>query len=84
MSLHFLHFLLPAALVGSLVALCAPLLTGRKFVFYDACTQAGINTLAGMAMLGLGLWYFGSDGKLASYAALVVACASAQWWGSRG
>ncbi len=82
--LHFLHFLLPALVVGCLLALCAPMLTGRKFVFYEVCTQAVINAVAGIAMLGLGLWYFGSDGKLATYGALVVACASAQWWGARG
>jgi hypothetical protein len=27
-----------------------------------------------------GLWFFGHDGKMATYAALVLACASSQWW----
>lgn len=31
-----------------------------------------------MALLA-GLAYFGNDGKMATYAALVVACASSQW-----
>jgi hypothetical protein len=35
--------------------------------------------VAGLAALAAGLWYFGRDGKMAAYAALVLAVASAQW-----
>jgi hypothetical protein len=34
---------------------------------------------AAAAVLALGLWYFGRDGKMATYAAVVVAAAAAQW-----
>nr|WP_295774662.1 hypothetical protein [Rhodoferax sp.] len=40
--------------------------------------QAAINCVAGVLALGLGLWYFGNDGKMASYAAMVVVCAISQ------
>jgi hypothetical protein len=30
-------------------------------------------------VLGAGLWYFGVDGKMATYAGLAVAVASTQW-----
>ena len=46
--------------------------------------QAAINCVAGVLALGLGLWFFGNDGKMASYAAMVVAVATCQWFGARG
>jgi hypothetical protein len=30
-------------------------------------------------MLVLGLWWSGQDGKMISYAAMVLACATSQW-----
>lgn len=81
---HFLHFLLPAVAVGAFLALFAPLVLRRRWVFYDICTQAAINALAGAAVLGLGLWWFGNDGKLLTYGVLAVVCGCTQWWGLRG
>ena len=40
-------------------------------------------TILMVPALGLGLWLFGRDGKMASYGAMVVACASTQWWAVR-
>jgi hypothetical protein len=40
--------------------------------------QAAINFVAGALALGAGLWFFGNDGKMASYAAMVVVCATSQ------
>jgi hypothetical protein len=37
-----------------------------------------------VAVLAAGLWHFGVDGKMATYAGLVAAVATAQWLGSRG
>jgi hypothetical protein len=31
-----------------------------------------------------GLWFFGHDGKMASYGAMVLACATSQWVLLRG
>nr|WP_295787261.1 hypothetical protein [Rhodoferax sp.] len=46
--------------------------------------QAAINCVAGVLALGLGLWYFGNDGKMASYAAMVILATTSQWLGVRG
>jgi hypothetical protein len=45
--------------------------------------QAAINFTAGVAVLAVGLRYFGVDGKMATYAGLVAAVATAQWLSSR-
>jgi hypothetical protein len=37
----------------------------------------------GVAVLAAGLWFFGRDGKMATYAALVVAVATCEWIGRR-
>jgi hypothetical protein len=46
--------------------------------------QFAINFTAGLAVSAAGLWHFGVDGKMATYAALVAAIATTQWIGSRG
>ena len=46
--------------------------------------QAAINFTVGVAALAIGLWHFGVDGKMASYAGLVAAVATAQWLCARG
>ena len=38
-----------------------------------------LTIAAGLVALGAGLWWFGRDGKMATYAVLVVAVATAQW-----
>jgi hypothetical protein len=41
--------------------------------------HAAIHAAVGAAVLILGLWYFGVDGKMATYTALVAAIATSQW-----
>ncbi|HSV44999.1 MAG TPA: hypothetical protein VLJ58_04325 [Ramlibacter sp.] len=78
---HLLNFAAPALVVGLLLALCARLAwPGGGSVW----THAGLNALAGVAVLAAGLWYFGRDGKMATYAALVGVAAFSQWLLSRG
>ncbi|MES2784759.1 MAG: hypothetical protein V4684_04795 [Pseudomonadota bacterium] len=81
--LHLIAFAAPAAVVGLLVALAARVLIPRS-ASLAWWRHAAINTAAGLAALGLGLGYFGVDGKMATYAALVLAVASAQWLAGRG
>jgi hypothetical protein len=40
---------------------------------------AAINFIVGVAVLSAGLMIFGRDGKMATYVALVLACATSQW-----
>ena len=80
---HLLGFAAPALAVAVLVALAARVLwrgPGRPGWW----ASLAANTLAGLAALGAGLWWFGRDGKMATYAALVLAVATAQWLAGRG
>ncbi|MFO1211388.1 MAG: hypothetical protein U1E74_01840 [Paenacidovorax caeni] len=46
--------------------------------------QAAINSIVGCAVLLAGLWWLGRDGRMLTYAALVLACASSRWLLLRG
>lgn len=79
---HLLNFAAPAFAVALLVALAARWLlpaSSRRPLWASFV----INFLAGLAVLGAGLWYFGRDGKMATYAALVLAVATIQWVSGR-
>jgi hypothetical protein len=46
--------------------------------------QSAISSVAGIVVLAGGLWYFGVDGKMATYSVLVLVVASCQWFCGRG
>ena len=76
---HLLNFIAPAIAVGLLVAALAPMLMKKARPNHSWLTQSAINTVAcGLVLLG-GLVVFGHDGKMATYAAMVLVCASSQW-----
>ena len=77
--LHLLSFLAPAATVALLVAGGARVLMPKRAAGRSWIAWAAINFVAGAAVLVAGLWYFGHDGKMATYGALVLAVASVQW-----
>ncbi len=77
--IHLLSFLAPALAVALLVALAGRLILPRQSQGLYWWGQAAINSVVGGLVLAAGLWYFGVDGKMATYAALVVAVASCQW-----
>jgi hypothetical protein len=80
---HILNFVAPAAVVALLVAL------GARAAMPAVARRGGwgasfaINFVAGLAALGAGLVAFGHDGKMATYAGLVLAVATSQWLASR-
>jgi hypothetical protein len=79
---HLLGFALPALAVAFAVAFAAPWLVpgaaaGRRLIHF------GVDCMAGLAVLAAGLWHFGVDGKMATYAALAIAVATCQWLCSR-
>jgi hypothetical protein len=80
---HVLNFAAPALAVGVLLAVLTPFFMENRPVAPVRTVQAAINTVAGAVALGLGLWFFGRDGKMASYAAMVVASATSQWFALR-
>ena len=75
---HLTSFLAPALFLGLALPVAGRLVVrgsrGSRFWL-----QAGLVSLAAAAMLAAGLWWFGRDGKMATYAAAVLAAASAQW-----
>ena len=80
---HLLNFVAPAVFVGGLVALLARIWVQKGAAARTLIAQAAINSGVGAAVLVAGLVFFGRDGKMATYTALVLACASSQWWAGR-
>jgi hypothetical protein len=80
---HVLGFVAPALAVAFMVAGGARMFIRGRTPDGSWWGHAAINSIVGVLVLGAGLWYFGVDGKMATYAALVVAVASCQWACSR-
>jgi hypothetical protein len=77
---HLGNLFLPAVMLGGLSAALAKLLwrrelrgVGYRRLAVPACLAAAGVTLAGLVV-------FGRDGKMATYSAMVLACALALWW----
>ena len=76
---HVLNFFAPALGLGVVAASAAKLLWRRDLAGVAWLRLALWAALAGMVVLIGGLVVFGRDGKMATYAALVVATAVALW-----
>jgi hypothetical protein len=77
---HFANFFAPAIVTGFLAA------AGTKLFWRRELAGVGLGRLGAWAsgamaavLLG-GLVIFEHDGKMATYTAMVVACAAALWW----
>lgn len=81
---HVFNFLAPALAVGVLVAMVGQIFKRKMPGARVLHAQAAINCVAGALALGGGLWFFGHDGKMASYAAMVLAIASSQCFLRKG
>lgn len=77
--LHLLNFVAPACAVAAWMALVSPILMGRFPQWRSWRRQFMVNSVIGVGVLLLGLLWFGNDGKVVTYAAMVLACASTQW-----
>lgn len=81
---HLLNFLAPAAAMAVLMVLGGRLLGWKSAASRATWAQAAIQFAVGCAVLLGGLVVLGRDGKMATYAALVLACASCQWAMGKG
>ena len=81
---HLLNLLLPAFVTGALVALFAPVMRLCGPARRSWLRQSVLNALAGSVAVLTGLWYFGHDAKMATYAGMLVLCASMQFMSTRG
>lgn len=79
---HLLNFAAPALALALLLPWAAQVVIGKSP--RPLWTQVAVNSLVGVLALGLSLWWLGRDGKMAAYAALLLAVASSQWFLSRG
>ena len=75
---HLLNFVAPAAILAVLLAPGSRWLMGKSAAALSWWAQAAIVFAVGCGVLAAGLWWLGRDGKLLTYAALVLACATCQ------
>jgi hypothetical protein len=81
---HLLNFFAPAFGVGLLTALTAKLLW-RRSLKSASLKRLSVWAVTGSALALLaGLIVFGSDGKMLTYGAMVLACALSVWWAGLG
>jgi hypothetical protein len=85
---HLLNFVAPAAFVALLLGVSSRLFSGasslKRPVAHSWWAQAAIIFVVSLFTLTAGLLFFGHDGKMASYAALVLGAAFCQWVLLRG
>ena len=77
---HVLNFFAPAAGVGLIAPTLAKLLWRRGLASVGWSRLAAWVTIASAMVLLAGLVVFGRDGKMATYGAMVLACAVTLWW----
>ena len=75
--IHLLSFVAPAVFVAAVLAAGARLVWRKKEHLLPWYWMAGINALLGIVVLAMGLVLSGQDGRMMTYAALVLALGSA-------
>ena len=85
---HLLNFAAPALVVALLLVLLARIFSSffasKRAIAQSIWSQAAIIFIVNLLTLAAGLVFFGNDGKMASYAAMVVAAALTYWVLIRG
>lgn len=76
--------MLPALALGLLLPACSRILGLYRPAEHAWIAHAAIVSIVGVVVLGAGLALWGRDGRMATYGALVAACATAQWCLVRG
>lgn len=78
--IHLVNFVLPALLLGGIAAGLAKLVWLRALAGVSLLRLAGWASVAATLALVAGLFVTGRDGAMATYAAMLVACAAALSW----
>ena len=76
---HIANFVLPALGVGALTAALCKLFWRKSLARTSWFALAWQASAAGLAVLVAGLVLTGHDGRMVTYAGLVVACALVPW-----
>jgi hypothetical protein len=77
---HIANFIAPALGVAALLWLGPRIARGKRPVRWRPAVEAGLLAGAGVAVLLAGLVFFGRDGKMLTYAALVLVQGTMAWW----
>lgn len=81
---HLLNLLAPGVSLGLIAAALAKLVWRRDLAAVAYTRLAAWGGGASTAALLAGLVINGRDGRMATYAAMVAACAGALWWAGFG
>ena len=84
LSIHLLNFAAPAAFVAVLLLLSGRLLWSKRPSARMWWSHLAINFVVCLTASAIGLWFFGRDGMMATYGALVLGGATSQWAMQRG
>ncbi|ABD69016.1 hypothetical protein Rfer_1282 [Rhodoferax ferrireducens T118] len=76
---HLSNFMAPALWLAVLMTLAARFFMKKRPQALSLYAQVAINFIVSAAVLALGLWLWGDDGKMATYSAMALFCASSQW-----
>jgi hypothetical protein len=77
---HLVNFALPAVSLGVMVPLLSRLIWRKTPVKRPLKSQMMLTSLACFGVLFAGLVIFSTDGKMATYGAMVTVAAVCQWW----
>ncbi len=80
---HLLNFVAPPLLLGAISAAAAKLLWRGPLRTTPWLTLGGQAAAASLLACVAGLVITGRDGKMVTYAAMVLACAASLWWRTR-
>ncbi|MDT0137386.1 hypothetical protein [Acidovorax sp. PRC11] len=83
-ALHLLNFMAPALGVSLLLACAAAVCFRGAPRTVGFLGQVAVGFAVGLGVCAAGLAWAGRDGKMLTYAALVVACGTVQWVLVRG
>lgn len=81
---HLANFMAPAFWLPLMLCPMARLAFGKAARSRGFFVQWALQFVVGLAVLAAGLLAFGHDGKMTTYAVLVLASASCQWLMLRG
>lgn len=81
---HLLNFIAPAAALALALVLCGRFFNAKAAAVRSPWRQFALLFAVALAVLAAGLVLWGRDGKMLTYAALVVVTATCQWLLLRG
>lgn len=76
---HLFNFIAPALWLALLLPILARFFMRKRPLARSLYAQAAINFASCAAVLVVGLWVFGDDGKMLTYLAMALVGASSQW-----